>query len=67
MEKAGYILLGIAAVALIVGMVAGLIAAWPFGVVGLVALAGIALLLAKVVRDRVSSTEDDHYARNVDQ
>jgi hypothetical protein len=67
MEKLGYaILLGLAILWLL-GMVAGMIAAFPWGLVGLVALLGIGLLFAKVLQDRLTNKEDDYYTKNVDQ
>ena len=67
METVGYaILLGLAVLWLI-AMIAGMIAAFPFGLIGLVALLGIGLLFIKVVKDRLNSKEDDYYSKNVDQ
>ncbi|MBN1140997.1 MAG: hypothetical protein JXB25_04245 [Deltaproteobacteria bacterium] len=67
MEKVGYILLGLFAGCWLVGMLAGFIAAFPFGLFGLLALGGIGLLFAKVVKERLASKEDDHYSRTVDK
>ncbi len=67
MEKLGYILIGSVALLWLVGMIAGLIAIMPFGLAGLVALAGGGLLLAKVVRERLANREDEHYDKNVHQ
>jgi hypothetical protein len=33
----------------------------------LIAIAGIGLLLIKVIRERVANTEDDYYSKNVDK
>jgi len=67
MEKLGYaILLGLAILWLL-GMVAGMIAAFPWGLIGLVALLGIGLLFAKALQDRLTNKEDDYYTKNVDQ
>ena len=65
MEKLGYLLLLAVAAVWLYAMIRGMIALLPYGVVGLVALAGVGLLLAKVVKDRVTSTEDDYYSKNV--
>ena len=65
MEKLGYLLLLAVAAVWLYAMIRGMIALLPYGVVGLVALAGVGLLLAKVVKDRVRSTEDDYYSKNV--
>ncbi len=66
-EKIAYaILIGLAAL-LLVGLVVGAVAAWPYGVLGLLGLIAIALLFFKVLRERLASREDDHYSRNVDK
>lgn len=67
MEKIGYILLLIVAVCWLVAMLVGMITIFPFGIIGLVAILGIGLLFAKVVKDRLSSKEDDHYSKNVEK
>ncbi len=67
MERIGYILLSIIAIVWILGMVAGMVAAFPFGLIGLIVLVGIGLLFAKVVKDRINNTEDDYYSKNVDK
>ncbi len=67
MEAVGYaILLGLA-ILWIIGMIAGMIAAFPVGLIGLVALLGIGLLFIKVLKERLSSPEDDYYSKNVDK
>ena len=67
MEKTAYaILLALAAVWL-VAMVAGMVAAFPYGLLGLLALVAVGLLLIKVLRGRVTNAEDDYYSNNVDQ
>ena len=65
LEKIATLFLGIAAVAWLVAMIAGFIAAWPVGIFGLLALAGIGLLTIKAIKDRLTNQEDDHYAKNV--
>ena len=67
MEKLGYVLLVAVAAVWLYAMIRGMVALLPYGLVGLVALAGIGLLFAKVVKDRVESTEDDYYSKNVDR
>lgn len=67
MERIGYILLALVAAAWFVAVVVGMIAAFPFGLLGLIAIAGIGLLLIRVLRDRLSSKEDDYYSKNVQQ
>jgi hypothetical protein len=67
MERAGYAILLALAVLWILGIVVGMIAAFPAGLIGLVALLGIGLLFTKVLKDRLSSKEDEYYSKNVDQ
>jgi predicted membrane protein len=67
LEKVGYALLGVVCALYVVVMLVGLIAAFPWGIVGLIAIAGIGLLLIKVVRERVANAEDDYYSKNVDK
>ena len=67
MEKIGYFLIGSVALVWIVGMVAGMIVAFPYGIIGLVVLAGFGLLFAKVLKERLSSKEDDYYSKNIQQ
>ncbi len=66
-EKLGYILIGSVAVLWLGGMIAGMIAILPYGLLGLALLAGGGLLFAKVLKERLASSEDDHYSRNVHQ
>ena len=67
METIGYVLLAIVAVIWIVAMIYGMISSFPVGIIGLIAIVGIGLLLAKVIKDRVANKEDDHYSKNVDK
>ena len=67
MERIGYFLLSIVAAGWLVAMIAGMIAAFPFGIVGFIAILGIGFLLAKVVKDRMENKEDDYYSKNVDK
>ena len=67
MENIGYALLGIAAACWLVAMLVGMIAAFPFGVLGLVGIIGVGFLFAKVVKDRLSSKEDDYYSKHVEK
>jgi hypothetical protein len=67
MEKIGYILLLVVAIIWLLAMVLGMMAAYPFGIIGLIALVGIGLLFIRVVRDRLASKEDDYYSKNVER
>jgi hypothetical protein len=67
MERAGYAILLTLAILWVLGIILGMIAAFPVGIIGLVALLGIGLLFVKVLKDRLSSKEDNYYSKNVDQ
>jgi peptidoglycan/LPS O-acetylase OafA/YrhL len=67
MEKLGLGLLVLLAAGWLVAVVAGMIAALPYGIPGLVLLFAIGVLLVKVVRDRLGSEEDDYYSKNVEK
>ena len=66
-EKVGYLCLGIVACCYLVAMFIGMIAVFPLGLIGLIALVGIGALLLKVIRERLANTEDDHYTDTVDK
>lgn len=67
MEKTAYALLLAVAVLWLIAMLAGMIAAFPFGLIGLVVIVAVGLLFIKVLRERLASKEDDYYANNVDR
>jgi len=67
MEYIGYFLLALVVIVWIIAMIVGLIIAFPFGLIGLVAILGLGLLLIKVITDRLQNKEDDHYSKNVDK
>jgi hypothetical protein len=67
METIAYIILGVLAIAYICVLIFGMIAALPWGLVGLLALLAFGLLFIKVVVQRLQSSEDDYYEENVDQ
>jgi hypothetical protein len=67
LEKIAYTLLGLVCGLYVVVMLVGMIAAFPWGIVGLIAIAGIGLLLIKVIRERLANTEDDYYSKNIDK
>lgn len=67
MEKAGYVLLSIVALIYAGAVLFGLIAIFPWGIVGFIAIVGVGLLFARVVADRLGSKEDDHYSQNVER
>ena len=66
-EKVGYVCLGLVALCYLAVMLIGSIATFPVGLIGLVALVGVGALLIKVLKERRSNTEDDHYSKTVDK
>ncbi|TKJ36585.1 hypothetical protein CEE37_15000 [candidate division LCP-89 bacterium B3_LCP] len=67
METTAYVLLGIVAICWLIAMLVGMVVAFPFGLIGLIAILGIGILFIKVLGDRLSSKEDDHYSQNVEK
>jgi len=66
-EKVGYLCLGAVAALYIAAMLVGMIAAFPFGLIGLVVFIGVGALLLKVVKERLRNKEDSYYSKNVDR
>ena len=66
-EKIGYLCLAVVALCYLAAMLVGMVAAFPLGLIGLIALIGVGVLLIKVIRERRANTEDDHYSRTVDK
>ena len=66
-EKVAYSCLGAVAVFYLAAMVAGMIAMFPFGLVGLVLLLGVGVLFVKVLKERFRNKEDSYYSRNIDR
>ncbi|GAB2189690.1 hypothetical protein [Sessilibacter sp. MAH2] len=66
-EKISYSLLGFVAVIYVLLLIFGLVAAFPFGIIGFIAIAGVGLLIIKVIKERLNNKEDDYYSKNVDQ
>lgn len=66
-EKTVYVVLGTLAVAYLLAVVAGMIAVWPWGLIGLLAIGAVGALFVKALHDRLNNAEDDYYSRNVDK
>ncbi len=66
-EKVGYSALAVLAIIYLSALLIGLIAAFPLGLIGFIGLIGIGALFIKVVKERLSSNEDDYYSRNVEK
>ena len=67
LEKLGYAILVIVAVAWLVIVAVGLISAFPVGMTGLLVIVGLGLLFIKVLRERLKNKEDEYYSENVKQ
>ena len=67
LERTAYAILIVVFLAWLIAMIAGMIAAWPIGILGLLALLGFGLLAIKVLRERLNNREDDYYSKNVDR
>lgn len=67
MEKIAYIILTAIAIFWLIAVLVGFIAAFPFGIIGFLALVGFGLLFAKALKDRLASIKDDRYSRDVEK
>ncbi len=67
MENIGYVLLSIVALIWLIAILVGMVAAFPVGIIGLLAIGGLGFLFAKVVKDRLANKEDDYYSKNVEK
>jgi len=67
LEKIGYICLSLLAILYGAAMLFGMIASFPLGLIGLVAIIGFGALFIKVLKERLNSREDDHYSKNVEK
>jgi len=66
-EKIGYACLAVVAACYLLAIFAGVIAAFPYGLLVLLALLGLGALLIKVVKERLANKEDDYYSKNVEK
>jgi len=67
LEKIGFSLLAIVFALYVIVLLVGMVAAFPYGLIGLIAFIGVGLLFVQVVRDRLNNEEDDYYSKNVHQ
>ena len=65
MEKTGYIILIIVAIAWIIAWIVGMFENIWLGIIGLVTIVGLGLLFIKALTDRLTSKKDDKYSRDV--
>lgn len=67
MEKIAYIILLIVAIGWIIAMIAGMVAAFPVGIIGLVVILAFGLLFVKALKERLASMKDDRYSKDVEK
>ena len=67
MEIVAYVILTIVAICWLIAIVAGMIVAFPFGIIGLVVIIGFGLLFVKALSDRLSSRKNDRYSKDVEK
>ena len=67
MEKMAYIILAIVAIGFLIAMIAGMVAAFPVGIIGLVVILAFGLLFVKALKERLSSRKDDRYSKDVEK
>ena len=67
MEKVAYVLLSIVAVCWLAAMIAGMVASFPFGIIGLIAIVGFGLLFIKALKERIKASKDDRYSKSVEK
>jgi ABC-type uncharacterized transport system permease subunit len=66
-EKVGYTCLGVIALLYLLAIFVGMIASFPYGLLGLFGIVGIGALLIKVMKERLNNKEDDYYSKNIDR
>ena len=66
-EEWGYSLLAIIVIVYLLATIIGTIAVFPFGLLGLILLAGFGLLMVKVIKERLQNKEDDYYSKEIDK
>jgi uncharacterized membrane protein YkvI len=66
-EKWGYSLLASIVIIYMIAMFIGIIATFPYGLLGLVFVAAVGILMIKVLKERLRNKEDDYYNREVDK
>jgi len=65
MEKTAYIILLVVAIGWIIAWIVGMFQNVWIGSIGLVTLVGFGLLFIKALSDRMKSSKDDKYSKNV--
>jgi hypothetical protein len=67
MEKIGYIILILVAIAWIIAWIVGMFENVWLGIIGLMTIIGLGLLFIKALTDRLASKKDDKYSRDVEK
>ena len=67
MEKTAYIIIGVLFVMWLGAILWGIVAAMPYGLIGLAAIVAAGLFFTKALKDRMANKEDDYYDKNVHQ
>lgn len=67
MEKIAYIILAIVAIGFLIAMIAGMVAVFPVGIIGLVVILAFGLLFVKALKERLASRKDDRYSKDVEK
>jgi len=65
MEKTGYIILIIVAIAWIIAMITGMFENLWIGIIGLITIIGLGFLFIKALADRLASKKDDKYSKEI--
>ncbi|MBV7339544.1 hypothetical protein KFU94_67310 [Chloroflexi bacterium TSY] len=60
-------MIGLGVICYISLLIIGMIAVFPYGLIGLLFLVGIGFLFVKVLMERLSNKEDEYYIRNVEK
>ncbi|MCS6946374.1 MAG: hypothetical protein NZM12_02020, partial [Steroidobacteraceae bacterium] len=66
-ERIAYSILGALAVLWLLAVLAGMVALFPFGLLGLAVGLAIGILFIKVLKERLANKEDDRYDKQVDR
>ena len=67
MEKIAYTILMIVFIGWLIAMIAGMIATFPAGIIGLVVILALGLLFAKAIKERLATRKDDRYSKDVEK
>lgn len=67
LEKVALAIIGLGVICYISLLIIGMIAVFPYGLIGLLFLVGIGFLFVKVLMERLSNKEDEYYIRNVEK